>query len=52
LSFRINTQNIKGDLGCGSIVILSSDISITDDKDQSAFIVVVEGREGVNGSFE
>lgn len=52
LSFRINTQDIKGDLGCRSIVILSSDISITNDKDQSAFVVVVEGREGIDGSLE
>ena len=33
LSFRIDTQDVESDLRCRSVIIFSSDISITDDED-------------------
>jgi hypothetical protein len=52
LSLWAHTQDIEHDLGCRLVVILSGDISVTNDKDESALVIIVENREGVDGSLQ
>jgi hypothetical protein len=52
LSLWAHTQDIEHDLRCRLVVILSGDISVTNDKDESALVIVVENREGVDGPLQ
>ena len=52
VKFGVDAENVEDDPRCGSVITGSDDIPVANDKDEFSLVVVIEDREGINGSFE
>jgi hypothetical protein len=52
IDFGIHAEDIEGNSRCCTIVTTSNDVAVTDNEDELAFVVVVEGGKRVDRSAE